>query len=75
MTKLGVEPWDITRMSEPIAKDLDLANAPRDRSAWLKVLAEHPSLIQRPIVITGDGRAYVPRDAETLRRALGDDAS
>jgi arsenate reductase len=65
-TLLGVEPWDLTRMDEPRAAELDLANAPRDRSAWLAVLAANPVLVQRPIVITDDGRAVIGRPPERI---------
>ncbi|MEO3783377.1 ArsC/Spx/MgsR family protein [Actinocorallia sp. B10E7] len=68
--KLGLEPWDITRMGEPLAKELGLKDAERDRKAWVETLAAHPSLIQRPIVITDDGRAYVARDEESIKKAL-----
>jgi arsenate reductase len=66
LTALGLEPWDITRMSEPLARDLGLRDMPRDADAWIRVLAEHPRLIQRPIVLGDDGRAWVARDGETL---------
>jgi arsenate reductase len=65
-TLLGVEPWDLTRMDEPRAAELDLANAPRDRSAWLAVLAANPVLVQRPIVVTDDGRAVIGRPPERI---------
>ncbi|GAA2732518.1 arsenate reductase family protein [Actinocorallia aurantiaca] len=68
--KLGLEPWDITRMNEPVAKELGLRDAEHDRKRWLETLAAHPSLIQRPIVITDDGRAYVARDEDSLGQAL-----
>ena len=67
---LGLEPWDITRMSEPLARELGLADLARDADAWIRVLAEHPRLIQRPIVLTDDGRAWVARDDETLTEVL-----
>ncbi|HEU0131934.1 MAG TPA: arsenate reductase family protein [Mycobacteriales bacterium] len=63
---LGVEPWDLTRMDEGRAKELDLANAPRDREAWLRTLADNPILVQRPIVITDDGRAVIGRPPEKI---------
>ena len=63
---LGIEPWDLTRMDEPVARDLDLANAPRDRTAWIETLAAHPVLVQRPIVITDDGRAVIGRPPERI---------
>ncbi|MCD0450943.1 arsenate reductase family protein [Actinocorallia sp. API 0066] len=70
LKRLGLEPWDITRLGEPVAKELGLRAAERDRARWLEILAEHPALIQRPIVITDDGRAYVARDEASLDAAL-----
>ncbi|WP_336085488.1 arsenate reductase family protein [Nocardia sp. SSK8] len=70
LARLGAEPWDITRTGEDIAKELGLASwgrTPADRDRWLGALAEHPKLIQRPIVLTADGGAVVARDAESLR--------
>jgi arsenate reductase len=61
LTALGLQPWDITRMSEPLARELGLRDMPRDVEAWIAVLAEHPRLIQRPLVLTDDGRAWVAR--------------
>jgi arsenate reductase (glutaredoxin) len=65
LTALRLEPWDITRMSEPLARELGLHDLARDADAWIRILAEHPKLIQRPIVLTDDGRAWVARDGET----------
>ncbi|PPK70100.1 ArsC/Spx/MgsR family protein [Actinokineospora auranticolor] len=70
LTKLGRQPWEITRLKEPRAKELGLADLPRDRDAWIAVLAANPVLIERPIVITDDGRAYVARSPEALSEAL-----
>ena len=47
------------------------ANAPRDRAAWIKVLAENPVLVQRPIVLTADGRAVIGRPPEKVLDLLG----
>ena len=66
LAALSLEPWDITRMSEPLARELGLHDMTRDADAWIRVLAEHPKLIQRPIVLTDDGRAWVARNGETL---------
>ncbi len=65
-TLLGIEPWDLTRMDEPRAQELGLADAPRDRDAWLRTLADNPILVQRPIVITDDGRAVIGRPPERI---------
>ena len=66
LTALGLEPWDIARMSEPLAHELGLQNMARDADAWIRVLAAHPQLIQRPLVLTENGRAWVASDDETL---------
>ena len=66
LAALGMEPWDITRMDEPRAKELGLKDAPRDRDTWLQTLADNPILIQRPIVITDDGRAVIGRPPERI---------
>ncbi len=42
----------------------------RDADAWIRVLAEHPKLIQRPLVLTDDGRAWVARDDATLTEVV-----
>jgi arsenate reductase (glutaredoxin) len=70
LTALGLEPWHITRMSEPLARELGLAEMARDADAWIRLLAEHPRLIQRPIVLTDDDRAWVARDDDTLTEVL-----
>ncbi len=67
LTALDLEPWEITRMGEPVAKELALKARPRDdRAAWITTLAEHPILIERPILVTGDGRAALGRPPEAI---------
>ncbi|WP_327118310.1 arsenate reductase family protein [Nocardia sp. NBC_01730] len=69
LRRLGAEPWDITRIGERIAKDLGMASWGRtaaDRDRWIEALAEHPKLIQRPIVLTADDGAVVARDDAAL---------
>ncbi|MEW2388283.1 arsenate reductase family protein [Streptomyces venezuelae] len=76
LDRLGLEPWDITRTQEQDAKDLNLKDAqawPRDasgRDRWIKALADHPKLIQRPIITADDGTAVVGRTEEAVRDAL-----
>jgi arsenate reductase (glutaredoxin) len=72
--RLGLEPWDIIRTTEPIARDLGLAEWQRDASSrerWIAALAEHPKLIQRPIITAEDGTAVVARTEEAVRSTLG----
>jgi arsenate reductase (glutaredoxin) len=70
LTALGLEPWDITRWSEPLARELGLKDMARDADAWIRLLADHPNLIQRPLVLTDDGRAWVARDDEALTEVV-----
>ena len=70
LAALRLEPWDITRLNEPLARELGLRDLAHDADVWIRVLAEHPSLIQRPIVLTDDGRAWVARDDQTLAEVL-----
>jgi arsenate reductase len=73
LERLGLEPWDITRTQEAAAKELGLKEWPRDeasRDRWIAALAEHPKLIQRPIITADDGSAVVGRTDEAVRDAM-----
>lgn len=73
LDRLGLDPWDITRTQEAAAKELGLKDWPRDdtsRYRWITALAEHPKLIQRPIITADDGTAVVARTDEAVRDAL-----
>ena len=67
---LGMEPWDLARMGEPVAKELDLASLPHDRGRWIEIMANHPILIERPILVSDDGRAVVGRPPERVQDLL-----
>jgi arsenate reductase len=73
LDRLGLEPWDITRTGEKVAKDLGVPGWPRtpeDRDRWIHALADHPILIQRPIITADDGSAVVARSDEAVRSTL-----
>ncbi|MFD9123298.1 arsenate reductase family protein [Kitasatospora sp. NPDC059571] len=73
LARLDLDPWHITRLDEPAAKELGMKDWPReeaDRGRWLAALAEHPILIQRPIITADDGHAVVARTPEALRSVL-----
>ncbi len=73
LARLGLEPWDITRMTEPVAKELGLKSwtrTPADRDRWITALAGHPKLIQRPIITADDGTTVVGRSEEAVRSVL-----
>ncbi|NML49500.1 arsenate reductase family protein [Streptomyces sp. R302] len=72
--RLGLEPWDITRTGEAVAKELGVkewGREPGDRERWIEALSAHPKLIQRPIITADDGTAVVGRSEEAVRDALG----
>jgi arsenate reductase len=70
LTALGKEPWEIARMGEDVAKDLDLKGEPHDRARWIELMVENPILIERPIIMTSDGRAVVGRPPEAVQALL-----
>lgn len=73
LDRLGLEPWDIARTGEAVAKELALKAWERNdasRARWITALAEHPILIQRPIITADDGPAVVGRSEEAVRSVL-----
>ncbi len=73
LARLGLEPWDIARTGETVAKEIGLADLPRDastRDRWIGAMVEHPILIQRPILTADDGTTVVGRDPDSVDRAV-----
>ena len=72
LERLGLEPWEIVRTGEPVAKELGISAwgkaSDADREQWIAAMAEHPALIQRPIITADDGRAVVGRSEDALKR-------
>jgi arsenate reductase len=66
LTALGKEPWEIARMGEDVAKELDLKSQPKDRAAWIETMVANPILIERPILLRGDGEARLGRPPEDV---------
>lgn len=62
---LGLEPRDLMRKKEPEYKELGLDNPDLTRSALIQSMIDHPRLIERPIVISGD-RAALGRPPESV---------
>ncbi len=62
LKKLGLAPFEVLRKKEPIFKELNLSpeTAP---DQIIKLIVEHPSLLQRPIVEFGD-KAVLARPVE-----------
>jgi arsenate reductase (glutaredoxin) len=70
LTALRKEPWEIARMGEERAKELRLRDLPHDRGTWVLLLTSNPILIERPILIAGDGKAVVGRPPEAVESLL-----
>ena len=66
LTALGKEPWDIARLGEPVAGELGLKGWEHDRARWIAAMVEHPILIERPILVSDDGRAVLGRPPEDV---------
>lgn len=65
---LGIDdPREMMRTNEALYRELGLAGA--DRDALLEAMAEHPILIERPIVIRGDS-AVIGRPPERVLELL-----
>lgn len=73
LDRLGLQPWDVARTSEPAAAEAGVDTLPRDaehRGDWLAAMAAHPILIQRPIITADDGTTVVGRSEESVRSVL-----
>jgi arsenate reductase (glutaredoxin) len=70
---LGIEPWELARMGEPLAAELGLPDLPRDapsRDRWIAILSANPRLIERPVVLADDARAVIGRPPENVDELL-----
>lgn len=67
---MGLKPEQIVRKDEVRFLDLELDKSPpRSRGGWVKILADNPVLIERPIVTDGT-RAVLGLPAENVDRLL-----
>ena len=67
--KMNLKPRDLLRKSEPIYKELGLAEDKFGDSELIGLMVEHPDLLQRPIVERGD-RAVLGRPTENVKELL-----
>ncbi len=73
LDRLGLEPWDIARLTEPVSQELGLktwVREPVSRAEWIEALVANPELIQRPIITADDGTTVVARTPEAVRSVL-----
>ena len=66
---LGVEPREMMRHGEPEYRELGLDDPDLGRAALLQAVADHPRLLERPIVVNGD-RAAIGRPPEHVLEIL-----
>jgi len=67
--KMNLKPRELLRKSEPIYKELGLANRELSDTELIALIVEHPDLLQRPIVERGD-RAVLGRPTENVKALL-----
>jgi arsenate reductase len=63
--KLGLQAEQIVRKGEALFKELELADKTLSNEEWIDVLAKHPQLIERPIVVNGN-KAAIGRPIEKV---------
>ncbi|MEW5831853.1 MAG: arsenate reductase (glutaredoxin) [Campylobacterota bacterium] len=69
LQKLGISARELMRTKEELYKELELAKV-TDEATLIDALAEHPRLIERPVLIEGN-RAVIGRPAEKVIEFLG----
>lgn len=70
--KMGVAPRELLRKGEAVYRELNLGGRELSDDDLIRLMAEHPDLLQRPIVERGD-RAVLGRPTENIRALLGDE--
>ena len=65
LVKLNLKPIDLVRQKENIWKE-KYKDQPLNEKAIIKAMAEHPILIERPILINGD-HAIIARELEKIK--------
>lgn len=66
LRQAGLRPRDVLRKKEPAYKQY-VADKELSDDELLRVMAAHPELIQRPIVVR-DGKAVLARPVENLKK-------
>jgi arsenate reductase len=69
LAKMKLSPRDILRTSEPLYRELGLGKRQFSDDEIISLMAEHPDLIQRPIVERGE-RAVLGRPVENIKAVM-----
>src|SRR6266403_5772775 len=67
--KMGIKPRELLRKSESIYRELGLGKKDFSDNEIIVLMAQHPDLIQRPIVERGN-RAVLGRPTENVKALL-----
>jgi arsenate reductase len=68
MKMLGIKPLDVIRKKEDLFVK-EYKNKSLTDDEWLKIMADNPRLIERPVVINGN-KAVIARPAEKIDEIL-----
>ena len=66
LSKTGLSPRDVLRTRDRVYSELNLDSDDVSDDVLLAALVEHPSLLQRPIIVRGDS-AVLGRPIENVR--------
>ena len=69
LKKLALSAREILRKDEPVAKQLGIGKKDFSDEELIALMAKHPDLIQRPIVVRGD-QAVLGRPPENVEKLL-----
>ena len=69
VAKTGRPAQELFRTREPVYDELGLAEREADDDEAIRLMAEHPQLMQRPVVVRGD-RAVLARPVERVLALL-----
>lgn len=69
LRKMGAGPREVLRTGEAVYRELGLGGREVSDDELIRLMAENPDLIQRPIVERGD-RAVLGRPTERIRELL-----
>lgn len=69
LKKLGLTAREILRKDEPVAKQLGIGKKDFSDEELIALIAKHPDLIQRPIVVRGD-QAVLGRPLVNVEKLL-----
>lgn len=71
LRKAGIGPRDALRLREPLVAELGLRDPAVTDDELVALMAQHPELLQRPIVVRGE-RAVLARPVERVLELLDD---